>query len=170
MYRLGEGLQGLQPPPPQFPGVFNFSWPCEPKQSTFCCDKMFWSSTSCVMASTHCAPKQWCLFKVETINSFANWKQNLLNTLSLDINFVPFLVDGITWLKKTKAQLLRGLKCNGKTVLLSWWLTAHQKANFLKLMLGQIANYCPIISCSTLVKNSTFLEFICQTIPQQFGF
>ena len=37
-------------------------------------------------------------------------------------------------------------------------------------MLGQIANYCPIISRSTLVKNSTSLEFIWQTIRQHFGF
>ena len=37
-------------------------------------------------------------------------------------------------------------------------------------MLGQIANYCPIISRSTLVKNSTSLEFVWQTIRQHFGF
>ena len=37
-------------------------------------------------------------------------------------------------------------------------------------MLGQIANYCPIISRSTLVKNSTSLAFIWQTIRQHFGF
>ncbi|KAJ8346823.1 hypothetical protein SKAU_G00282240 [Synaphobranchus kaupii] len=37
-------------------------------------------------------------------------------------------------------------------------------------MLGQIANYCPIISRNTLVKNSTSLEFIWQTIRQHFGF
>ena len=37
-------------------------------------------------------------------------------------------------------------------------------------MLGQIANYCPIISRSTLVKNSTSLEYIWQTIRQHFGF
>lgn len=35
---------------------------------------------------------------------------------------------------------------------------------------SQIANYCPIISRSTLVKNSTSLEFIWQTIRQHFGF
>lgn len=37
-----------------------------------------------------------------------------------------------------------------------------KKVNFLKLMLGQIANYCPIISPNTLtlVKNSTSLAFI----------
>ena len=122
------------------------------------------------MASTHRAPKQWCLSKVETINSFENWKQNLLYTLSLDSNFAPFLADGFTWLKKTKAQPLRGLESDGETVPLSRRLTARQKANFLELMLGQIANYCPIISRSTLVKNSTSLEFIWQTIRQHFGF
>ena len=37
-------------------------------------------------------------------------------------------------------------------------------------MLGQIANYCPIISRSTLVNNSTSLEFVWQTIRQHFGF
>ena len=37
-------------------------------------------------------------------------------------------------------------------------------------MLGQIANYCPIISRSTLVKNSTSLEYIWQTIRQHFAF
>ena len=32
---------------------------------------------------------------VETINSFDNWKQNLLYTLSLDSNFAPFLADSV---------------------------------------------------------------------------
>ena len=103
------------------------------------------------------------------INSFENWKQNLLYT-SLEGNFAPFLVDGVTWLRKTKAQLLQGLQSDGETVPLSRCLTAHQKVNVLELMLGQIANYCHIISRSTLVKNSTSLEFIWQTIRQHFGF
>ena len=49
-------------------------------------------------------------------------------------------------------------------------LTAQQKVNFLELMLGQIANYCPIISRNSLVKSSTSIEFIWQTIRQHFGF
>ena len=122
------------------------------------------------MASSHHAPKQWCLSKVETINSFENWKQNLLYTLSLDSNFAPFLADGVQWLKKTKAQPLRGLEADGDSIPLARRLTARQKVNFLELMLGQIANYCPIISRSTLVKNSTSLEYIWQTIRQHFGF
>ena len=107
---------------------------------------------------------------METINSFENWKQNLLYTLSFDSNFALFLADGIQWLKKTKAQPLRGLEADGDSIPLARRLIGRQKVNFLELMLGQIVNYCPIISRSTLVKNSTSLEYIWQTIRQHFGF
>ena len=40
----------------------------------------------------------------------------------------------------------------------------------LKLMPGQIANYCPIISRNTIVKNSTCIGDIWQTIRLHFGF
>lgn len=59
---------------------------------------------------------------------------------------------------------------DGESVAATKRLTARQKTNFLELMLGQIANYCPIISRSTLVKNSTSVEFIWQTIREHFGF
>ena len=120
------------------------------------------------MASSHRAPKQWCLSKVETINSFENWKKNLLYTLSLDSNFAPFLADVIQWLKKTKSQPLRGLEADGDPIPLARRLTAWQKVKFLELMLGQIANYWLIISRSTLVKNSTSHEYIWQTIRKLF--
>ena len=55
------------------------------------------------MANTHRAPKQWCLSKTETVNSFENWKQNLIYSLSLDPNFAAFLTHDATWAKKTKA-------------------------------------------------------------------
>ena len=113
------------------------------------------------MASTHRAPKQWCLSKSETINSFENWRQNLLYTLSLDSNFAPFLAEGFMWGKKTKADLLRGFTDDGEDVTEANRLTAQQKVNFLELMLGQIANYCPIIARNTLVKNSTSIHSIC---------
>jgi len=122
------------------------------------------------VASTPRALKQWCLSKVETINSFENWKQNLLHCLSLDNNLAPFLAEGVTWLKKTKAQPLRGFADAGEDIAAPKRLTAQQKVSFLELMLGQIANYCPIISRSTLVKNSTSLKFIWQTIRKHFGF
>ena len=37
-------------------------------------------------------------------------------------------------------------------------------------MLGQIANYCLIISRNTLVKNSTSIQFIWHTIKHHFEF
>ena len=49
-------------------------------------------------------------------------------------------------------------------------LTAQHKVNFLELMLGQIANYCLIISRNTLVKNSTSIQFIWHTIKHHFEF
>ena len=110
--------------------------PQEPKQCILCCENTSPSFTSCVMASSHRAPKQWCLSKVETINGFENWKQNLLYTLSLDSNFAPSLADGVHWLKKTKAQPLRGLVADGDPIPLAQRLTARQKVNFLELMLG----------------------------------
>ena len=88
------------------------------------------------MASSHRAPKQWCLSKVETINGFENWKENLLYTLSLDSNFTPSLADCVHWLKKTKAQPLPGLVADGDPIPLARRLTARQKVNFLELMLG----------------------------------
>ena len=116
------------------------------------------------MASTQRAPKQWCLSKTESINSFENWKQNLVYTLSLDEKFAPFLIEGVKWLKKSKAQPLRGFVDDTADVPAASRLTAIQKVCSLELMLRQIANYCPIISRRTLVKNATSLEFIWQTI------
>ena len=40
----------------------------------------------------------------------------------------------------------------------------------LELMFGQIANYCPIISRNTIVKNSISIEFIWNAIRLHFGF
>ena len=37
-------------------------------------------------------------------------------------------------------------------------------------MLGQIANYCPVISRSTIVKNSTSIDNIWQAIRTHYGF
>ena len=49
--------------------------PHESKQCILRCESTSRSFTSRVMASSHRAPKQWCLSKVETITSFENWKQ-----------------------------------------------------------------------------------------------
>ena len=54
------------------------------------------------------APKQWCLTKIETVESFESLKQNLLYILSLYSEFAPFLLDGVLWKKKSKNSPCRG--------------------------------------------------------------
>ena len=117
------------------------------------------------MAPSPQAQKQWSLSKNESINSFENWRQNLVYTLSLDSNFAPFLADGTT-------QSFRGLTNDGESVTLSKRRTARQKVNFLELMLGQMANYCSVISRNTLVKNSTSssIQSVWNMIRAHFGF
>ena len=116
------------------------------------------------------APKQWSLTKQETIASFEAWRQHLQYTLSLDSNFAGFLIDGFTWQKKTNAQPLRGCVDNREDVAEASRGTAAQKCTYLELMLGQIANYCPIISRNTIVKNSTSIGLIWQSIRLHYGF
>ena len=48
--------------------------------------------------------------------------------------------------------------------------TAAQKVINLELMLGQMANYCPVISRNIIVKNSTSVNRIWQAIRAHYGF
>ena len=120
------------------------------------------------MAASPRAPKQWQLTKNETITSYESWRQNLMYILSLDNNFVPFL--DATWQKQTAANPRRGLTDDGSSVPESKRLTAAQNNAHLDLMLGQIANFCPVISRNSIVKHSTSLNVIRQKIRQHYGF
>ncbi len=122
------------------------------------------------MANTHRAPKQWSLTTTETINSFENWRQNLYYTLSLDPQFAPFLVDGVTWAKKTRLAPRRGFNNDGQGVPEATRRTAAQKVTMLELMLGQIANYCPVIARNTILKKCTSMNAIWQEIRLHYGF
>ena len=120
------------------------------------------------MAASPRAPKQWQLTKIETITSYESWRQNLIYVLSLDKNFVPFL--DATWQKQTAANPRRGLTDDGTAVPEAKRLTAAQKNAHLDLLLGQIANFCPVISRNSIVKHSTSLNDIWQKIRQHYGF
>ncbi|MEG7522125.1 MAG: retropepsin-like domain-containing protein, partial [Chromatiales bacterium] len=109
------------------------------------------------------APRQWCLTKTETVNTFENWRQNLVYTLSLDPNFAQFIATDAKWEKRCAAHPNRGFTDENDH-------TAIQQAYMLDLMLGQIANYCPVISRNTIAKNSTSLSGIWQTIRLHYGF
>ena len=116
------------------------------------------------------APKQWLLTKQETITSFEAWRQNIQYTLSLDPNFATFLLEDTTWLRKTNAAPLRGLANDDEDVPQARRRTAAQKVTHLELMLGQIANFCPVISRNTIVKNATSMRTIWQSIRSHYGF
>ena len=122
------------------------------------------------MAAAIRAPKQWSLTREETITTFESWRQNLKYVLSLDANFAVFLQDDTEWEKKTRAAPLRGLQNDGELVPVAQRRTAEQKVIHLELMLGQIANFCPVISRNTIVRNSTSLDNVWQSIRAHFGF
>ena len=120
------------------------------------------------MASNR-APKQWILTKSETITSFEAWKQNVSYTLSLDPLFAGFRLEGMTWAKKSKTNPTRGF-INDDDVPKENRLTAAQKVNHLQLLLGQVANYAPVIARNTIIHNSTSLESVWQGLRQHYGF
>ena len=113
------------------------------------------------------APKQWVLTKNETITSFQNWKQNIEFQLGADPDFARFLVPNVTWTKKSPLNPTRGFVNDpaGPEAV-----TAVRKAAQLELMLGQIANFCPVISRNTIVKDSTSMNSIWQAIRLHYGF
>ena len=65
---------------------------------------------------------------------------------------------------------MRGFQNDTEQVPENTRRSAAQKIAHLELMLGQIANFCPIISRNTIVKNATSVNHIWQTIRQHFGF
>ena len=106
------------------------------------------------------------LKKNETITTFEAWRQNLQYPLSLDVNSASFLADNFTWLKKSSTAPNRGLKPDGNNIPTTRQRTAFQKNLPPELMLGQIANFCPVI----YVKNSTSIRSIWQAIRAHYGF
>ena len=120
------------------------------------------------MANSNRAPKQWPLTPNETLNSFKNWKENLVYTLSLDSSFKPYLKDGVTWQKLSSISPNRGFSDDGTDVTNPQ--KKEDKVATLNLMLGQIANYATIISRNQIVKGSTSLIDIWDKIRQHYGF
>lgn len=88
----------------------------------------------------------------------------------MDPNFLQYLEDGATWGKKTRANPHRNFVDDDENVPEANRKTCAQKVRTLELMLGQIANYAPIISRSTIVNNSTTLRDIWQIIRLHYGF
>ena len=115
-------------------------------------------------------PKQYYLTKTETINSFNNWKENQIYSLTIDEEFKPYLADGITWGKKTAASPTRGFTDDANTVEANVRKTKEQKCATVDLMLGQIANWATVISRNQITRNSTSLNDIWNKIREHYGF
>ena len=118
----------------------------------------------------HGVTNQWQLTRNETITSFEHWRQNLIHVLTLDPLFAPFLADGTTWQRKTAGNRNRGLQDDVAPVPAEYRRTAVEKNASLDVMLGQIANACPVIARIAIVKQSTSVNSIWEQIRLHFGF
>ena len=122
-----------------------------------------------ITSNRFAAPKQWTLTEHETLISFESWKNNLTFTLQLDERFATFLNDNTKWLKATRKKAdKRGFEddAEGSTPR----VLAAAKCSNLELMLGQISNFCPIISRRQIINDTTSIGSVWQTIKLHFGF
>jgi hypothetical protein len=97
------------------------------------------------------------------INSFANWKSNVLYNLSLNNDFAQFLDS--EWSKQSVAN--RGLfsvSLGGLTK------TAVQRAIVLDRMLGLVAQFVPSLLRTEIVKRSTSLSWIWSRLRKHYSF
>ena len=109
------------------------------------------------------------LQKVETLNSFNAWKDNLVYILSIEhADYAAFLAEGATWQKEEVAN--RGFTDDANDVAAATRKTAIQKAATLRLMLGQIANFATVVSRNQIIKNSTSLSGIWSILREHYGF
>ena len=109
------------------------------------------------MAAT--AQKQWTLSEHESSTTLEAWKTNLMQSLSTEEAFSPFLQPNATWKKKTKKDPLRGF--TGPD--------ASEKTTILELMLLRITGFAPVLSRQTIVKNSTSLNYIWEALELYYG-
>jgi len=110
------------------------------------------------------APKPWQLTENETINTFANWKSNVLYNLSLNNEFAQFL--DTSWSKKSVTNRgLQDLK-EGEEIK----KTAVQQAIVLERMLGLVAQFVPALLRSEIIKRSTSLSWIWDRLRKHYSF
>ena len=94
----------------------------------------------------------------------------MIYTLLLDTTLSRFLDEGFTWEKKTTTKPYRGLANDPHEATDPHPQSKIQKNTTLDLLLGQIANLCPVISRNSIVKGSTSVNDIWHKIRQQYGF
>ena len=78
---------------------------------------------------------------------------------------VVFIMSPDGFLKTSR----RSKRADGSNIPTTCRRTAFQKKLHPELMLGQIANFSPVISCSSIMKNSTSIRSIWQAIRAHYG-
>ena len=114
------------------------------------------------------APKLRILTSAETQSTLDVWRETLMFHLVLDGSFEEFLEDGYRWKVVTVAD--RGLQPDDPKVITENPKSAKQKASILKLMLGTIASYAPVISREFIVSEALSLDDVWLRLRIHYGF
>ena len=119
------------------------------------------------MANAYRPPKPWTLEDNNvTISSYLNWQSNQKYHLSLNNEFARFIADGFTW--QVQSTPNRGLTDDADGV--ADRKNAAQKNIQLESMLCIIAQFCPSVIRSDIIKKSTSLKWIWQRVRKYYGF
>ena len=105
------------------------------------------------------AQMQWTLTENESSTTLKAWIDHVVCTLSQEEIFTPFLRPDATWGKKTRKSPFRCF--TGPD--------AANRSTILELMLQRIAMCAPAVFYHTIVKNSTSLDSIWQTMKLYYG-
>ena len=90
--------------------------------------------------------------------------------MSSDPLLAPFHKDSATWLKKTRSNHTRGLVDDPDDTPAEIRRTAVQKVIHLEFCLGQIANFAPVVSHNTIIRNSTSVTSVWHILYHNYGF
>ena len=115
-------------------------------------------------------PKPRIVTSFETITTFEEWRHSLVHSLSSDPIFARFIDASVSWTRKSKSNPTKGFVDDSGMVPQESWLTSTQKVIFLELMLEYIARYTPVIAQCNIVRSSTSLSSLWQTLHQYYGF
>ena len=112
------------------------------------------------------------LEQTETVTTFEQWKSILIYNIRQDGDFSPFISTSWNKFSKKSDNKYRGLIDDTAETQsdATKRKTKDVKIADLELMLEMIANWAPIISRQSIIRNSTSLESIWQMIRAHYGF
>ena len=121
-------------------------------------------------------PKVWTLTTSESVSSLEAWKANVLYGLRLNSDFRDYLDDSFEFGRKTKQSPYRNLQdiykkefvTEGdppeKKEVLVKIKSKEERAVEVELLLEQVANYCPHVPRTDIVKDCGSIKEVWRTI------